>query len=388
MGEASSITKKAQVDLLFVIDNSGSMGAHQARLASAFQSFSTKYLQPSGVAGDDQFRDLRMASITTDTYSAGHVGGYSIDAATLKPGFHDGQFPIKSSTLARSGMPVLGTTPPSGTPADAAWFSKLTNDFKINVAPGTSGLGSESGMSSVKRFIEVNENSAVCRADRSSPQCLFRPGSYRVLFFFSDSIDVCAPLNATDNPTGKGAAPEFCPHASVRVSQAKSALDTLFKEIDGTDARRYFTVSTVSTADTGYNDAGALPESAVAVHYDDLTAAIKGDASNPIGSFSFQQDLVGGDITAALDRLGTSIDTVATRRVTAYELERPPEALEYLKFTINSGAGKTTVPAGVLKLTGKHLELDSTFVQQFSPESVLEGCYYPANTRDDGSLAP
>ena len=52
----------AQVDVLWVVDNSASMDVSQSKLRSGFASFAAKYMKPTW--------DIRAAAITTDTYFA------------------------------------------------------------------------------------------------------------------------------------------------------------------------------------------------------------------------------------------------------------------------------------------------------------------------------
>src|SRR5262245_6898423 len=51
-----------KLDILWVVDNSGSMAGEQAKLRDGFVSFASRYMRPTW--------DIRLAVITTDTYLA------------------------------------------------------------------------------------------------------------------------------------------------------------------------------------------------------------------------------------------------------------------------------------------------------------------------------
>jgi hypothetical protein len=101
---------------------------------------------------------------------------------------------LENNTV-HSGVPIISTIPPTGTPADAAWTNTLVTDFLTNLSTGSDGSGSERGMSSVLQLIQDNENPATRKA---SANPLFREGSIRIIVFVSDEDDQTISLDSTD----------------------------------------------------------------------------------------------------------------------------------------------------------------------------------------------
>ncbi|MDR3607534.1 MAG: hypothetical protein P4M08_09150 [Oligoflexia bacterium] len=94
-----------------------------------------------------------------------------------------------------SGLPIISTIPPNGTPANNAWTNALVNNFLTNLSTGSDGSGSERGMSSVLELMRDNESSAT-RGANANP--FFRQGSIRIIVFVSDEDDQSISLDATD----------------------------------------------------------------------------------------------------------------------------------------------------------------------------------------------
>jgi hypothetical protein len=127
LGKSEVIQRAGAADLLFVIDNLGSMQDKQAALVAAFQGFSQCYL---GADASGRVRDLRMASITTDTYFAG-TGNKPLAWAQLTPGYHDGIFP--PTAPASGSLP----SPRSGKPILTSWTLDLDRAFVEGFDPST-----------------------------------------------------------------------------------------------------------------------------------------------------------------------------------------------------------------------------------------------------------
>lgn len=80
----------------------------------------------------------------------------------------------------RSGSPIIQTRLPSRDYDRSAWTEELIDKFSVNISVGTTGGGSERGLSSVLQFLEVNE---------VSDSQFFRKGSVRGVIFLADEDD-------------------------------------------------------------------------------------------------------------------------------------------------------------------------------------------------------
>ncbi len=144
-----------QLDILWVIDNSGSMATSQARLASNFDSFIEGFQKRSldyqmGVTTTEAWRDLFKEPTDTTCWSCLMDGNVS-----------DGP----------SGHSIVGPR----TPGMKAAFLK-------NVLQGTRGTGDERAFQSIRVALDNPNN-----AD------LVRPGSYLAVIIVSDEDDFSHP---------------------------------------------------------------------------------------------------------------------------------------------------------------------------------------------------
>ena len=141
----------SKIDILWVIDNSGSMQTSQNNLASNFPSF----IQGFASRG----LDFQMGVIATDTYFAfpfmsavwssyNYLGRPQADWAYLRDG---GYF---SGTNVHSGYFILNPSTPN-----------LNNVFVTNVTQGTQGSGDERPLQSMQAALESPLNAGLVRAD-------------------------------------------------------------------------------------------------------------------------------------------------------------------------------------------------------------------------------
>jgi hypothetical protein len=135
------------VDVLWVVDNSGSMSSSQTNLANNFRSFIQQF--------ESKGYDFRMAVGTTDAYFRLH---YNQDSRAR---FKDG------SGSNRTGIYVMDKNTPD-----------LENVFVKNVRVGTSGSGDERAFESMKQLLLNPLNSDFRRA-----------GAYLAIIIVSDEED-------------------------------------------------------------------------------------------------------------------------------------------------------------------------------------------------------
>ncbi|NCN28379.1 hypothetical protein GW915_12500 [bacterium] len=79
-----------------------------------------------------------------------------------------------------SGKGIIATQLPSENTDANAWREQLIDDFMVNISVGTTGSGSERGLSSVSEFLDVNETSA---------SKFFRKDSLRGVIILADEDD-------------------------------------------------------------------------------------------------------------------------------------------------------------------------------------------------------
>lgn len=143
-------TFKNQLDILWVIDNSGSMGPLQSNLTSNFSSFISNF--------QSKHYDFQMAVTTTDAYKSG--AAFSNNPALAR--FRDGT----DATSHTGVFTILPTTP------------NLNSVFVTNATQGAAGSGDERAFSSMKDSL-------------ASPLNLgfVRPGSFLAVIILSDEDD-------------------------------------------------------------------------------------------------------------------------------------------------------------------------------------------------------
>lgn len=138
--EAVLVSKK--IDVLWVIDNSGSMKTSQDNLASNFQSFINKF--------DQQKYDFHMAVTTTDGWEK------QFNSGSTKARIRDGAVLQKNPTLIEAHSGVFVMTP--ATP-------NLSSVFATNIKQGTLGNGDERAFESLKQSLLDPFNANFRRAD-------------------------------------------------------------------------------------------------------------------------------------------------------------------------------------------------------------------------------
>jgi hypothetical protein len=123
---------QVKVDILWVIDNSGSMENSQNNVADNFQAFIDQFLQTNF--------DFQMAVTTTDAYRADLVA--DPDEAFKLARFRDG-----TDATSYSGVKVITRDTPD-----------LENTFITNILQGINGSGDERSLQSIRTALSMQEN--------------------------------------------------------------------------------------------------------------------------------------------------------------------------------------------------------------------------------------
>lgn len=119
-----------KLDMLWVIDSSGSMNVSQDRIREGFVSFATKYMKPTW--------DIRVAVITTDTYLANPAFAQYLNSTMISPSSSYRSSYLRGITA--NGIPGRSTpfTNPSWAPTlydlnpSSTNYGKLTNGLKVS----------------------------------------------------------------------------------------------------------------------------------------------------------------------------------------------------------------------------------------------------------------
>ncbi len=127
--------QSGEFDILWVIDNSGSMASSQNNLAANMDSFIAKF--------QDRQLDFRMAVITTDAYRD------KVDGKPHKSLFRDG-----NEKNGPTGWPVISSDTPN-----------LRETFLKNVLQGAEGNGDERPFASIVSALENPTNAGFIRPD-------------------------------------------------------------------------------------------------------------------------------------------------------------------------------------------------------------------------------
>ncbi len=338
---------------------------------------------------------------------------YSGSANCVNPNVGSGQSSLSQcintveNDTVRSGRAIISTIPPAGVAGDAAWITKLSNDFMVNAAVGSSGSGSERGLSSLLQFLSDNET--------NPSTTFFRPGSLRGIVFLSDEDDQSLVIpsslpagfspdwgymcdqatllanngasalvnganglccNVPANNCRFGSLGTSCSSKTVDtytytlgvcvdqtklipVATVKQQLDTFFQTLDqsSTGSSSYFTA--VITPTTGAS-VQAIQNSRVAI--DNTVGTVKineadrGDRylqlGQLVGNGSLTLDIGVSDYSPVLDAIGLNI----IQKISTFTLARTPTSTEEMIVTIIHQDGSTTVvPSSDFAISGNSL---------------------------------
>ncbi|MBI2712463.1 MAG: hypothetical protein HYX41_06370 [Bdellovibrio sp.] len=328
----------------------------------------------------------------------------------------------------RSGKAIISTMPPSGTAGDSAWINQLIQDFMINASPGSSGLGSERGLSSVLQLIADNEG---------TDTAFFRQNSLRGIIFVSDEDDqsIVLPstppagykpftgygcdqnsliaLNGANAVTGAngvccstvgnnctfGSAALSCPSKTVdgytytlgictdqsqliSVSTVKQQLDNFFLNLDGASATNpnYFvSVITPTTSNAIQTLQNARYTSDTNVGARKVTEVDRGDRYIALGklvsSDSLALDISSSDYSPILDAIGQQI----IQKKSTFTLSRAPTGTEDMLVSIvHADGSQSSVASREYTVSGSNLIFSNAdFVLSLSATDQIVVNYQP-----------
>ncbi len=155
-----------KLDLLFVIDNSGSMCEEQASLRANLARYVTTLQNQMGF-----LPDLHIAVATTDL---GTMGGHSLGGPGGCDGFGDGGA-LQSAGLTLAGGNFLSdVAAPDGTSRVRNYDGTLAEAFDLLADVGTSGCGFEAPLESMRRALDgsIPANAGLLRQDAPDREAL------------------------------------------------------------------------------------------------------------------------------------------------------------------------------------------------------------------------
>lgn len=314
---------------------------------------------------------------------------------------------IQNNTV-RSGRAIIETVPPAGVLADGAWTAKLVRDFIINASVGSSGSGSERGLSSVMQLLVDNE---------VTTNSFFRPDSLRGIIFLSDeddqSIQIPSSVPAGFSPdwgykcdvasllanngnsalvNGSGGlccsnASNHCKYGSIGttcptktvdgftykmgicvdptelipISTVKTTLDEFFTNLDSSESTgnpNYFIVAITPTSGTSVQSIQSSRVSIdTAVGTLKTVEADRGDRyialGDRVGNGSLALDIGASDYSPVLDAIGQEI----VQKKSTFTLARAPTNVEEMIVTIiHADHTSLVVPSSEFTISGKNLK--------------------------------
>lgn len=271
--------QSTKVDILWVVDNSGSMATSQQNLADNFQSFISKFQSLN--------YDYRIGVITTDAYRA--LYDSESTKARLRDGVgdkHSGVFVIDNQT------------------------ADIEQTFITNILQGIDGSGNERAFQSIEAALKDPFN-----AD------FLRPDAFLAVIIVSDEDDF--------SRDSAGWKEDYADPLLFETSKYKEMLER-YKPNIGSASR--FSVSSMSVWDE--DCAKDLKWARIAHRYGELVDATGGTKSSLCGDFANELEFLAGDILELASQFFLSREPIPESiRVFVGEDEVPDEGWEYIPET-------------------------------------------------------
>ncbi|WP_413587205.1 hypothetical protein [Bdellovibrio sp. HCB274] len=227
--EAEYVPKK--IDILWIIDNSGSMKTSQENLANNFKSFIQRF--------QGNKNDYRMAVGTTDAWEK------QFSSSSTKAKLRDGLGSVKS------GYPIMDKNTPN-----------LESVFSINIKQGINGNGDERAFESFKQVLLEPANSA-----------FRRPDAFLAIIIVSDEEDFSQTVADFSES-----------YSNTKLKTVQSYIDWLDGYTGGTTNGRNYSVSNIAIQDDACRK--SLGSDKFPKRYHEITsktAGINGDLCDDFG---------------------------------------------------------------------------------------------------------
>lgn len=213
-----------KLDVLFVIDNSGSMSSSQSNLANNFSSFIDRFISKG--------YDFKIAITTSDAY----YGDQFLNYSTPNNGFPCSLCNLNQARF-RSGVtptPVYVIASENYDLLIPAERNRLKSEFAANVQVGTTGSGDERVFSSFKAALSSPLNTG-----------FRRPDAFLSIVIVSDEEDFSEGVGMP-SPTGWSLNESYTNPLLHPVDEYKKFLNGFTSGVSGKD----YSVSTISVLDS------------------------------------------------------------------------------------------------------------------------------------------
>lgn len=261
-----------KLDVLFVVDNSGSMASSQNNLANNFPSFIDKFISKG--------YDFRIAVTTTDAFYGDQfvANGCSL-CNTEQTRFRSGVNP-KVYVIDRADYDL----------SQAGEEARLKSDFTLNVKVGTNGSGDERAFSSFKAALSSSLNIN-----------FHRPDAFLAIVIVSDEEDFSQSEYAMN---------ESYSNVNLHsVASYKSYLDGFTGGVSSED----YSVSAISISDQACRDS---------------LAGGSGGAQKVASRYNQLVDLTGGSKNSICSPFDQTLDNISNQIITeqkpVYTLNKKP----------------------------------------------------------------
>lgn len=235
-----------KIDILWVIDNSGSMASSQTNLANNFSAFISRFISLN--------YDFHMGVTTTDAYLSDF--GYGSSRSLLKDG----------AGSSHSGVFVMDRNTPN-----------MTNVFITNITQGTGGSGDERAFSSFRATLANTGNAAFRRAD-----------AFLAVIIVSDEEDFSQnTINFNES---------YSNSQLYSVNYYKNYLDTLTNQT--ANGVKNYSVNTISILDAACRDFLNASSSGrkIGTRYIQLADSTSGTKGSLCSNFGDTLDIISGSI--------------------------------------------------------------------------------------------
>ncbi len=269
-----------KLDVLFLVDNSGSMAASQTNLSNNFSSFIDRFISKG--------YDFRIAVGTTDAYYGDQFIASLCSLCNVnQTRFRSGVTPTPVYIIDKNNYDLTLATE----------IARLKSNFSSNVLVGTTGSGDERAFSSIKAVLNSSLNSGFHRAD-----------AYLSVIIISDADDFSHDdINLNESYTQ----PTLHP-----VSNYVSYLNTFTAGAPTTN----YSVSTIGVLDTACKNTLGV-EMKISTRYmglSDLTGGTKNSICSPFST--------------VLDNISSTIEG---SQAAIYQLSKNP-VLSSIRVVINN----------------------------------------------------
>ena len=300
---AQALVANNKIDMIFVVDNSGSMAEEQTILANSFSSFISQFTSRN--------LDFQLGIDTTDNYpktgttwwSAAGIGGRKPYLNFLNDG--------PGGLLAY--MPTGGSANPKillpNTP-------DIVNRFKENALLGINGDGSESGILTLTNALSSSRLGA-----GGWNHGLVRDGALLYMVVISDEDESYG--YGSDVPSGESASNYVKRNTTYKNARVKAFTDLVMTVKPDQSLVRFDAIVT-PTVTTGCQNVmgagGAAVDLGVGDTYMEVAAKLNGKSASICRDFTDTIVNVGADLVKALTR---------------FKLVQPPAAGEELEVSVN-----------------------------------------------------